>query len=562
MGSADGASELMRTPWLLYRSILGDLLRTTLLTTGVLVTVIAFGAAVPPLSRNLIGPGDLGQFLLLACVPMLQYAVPFAASFAAVSVYHRMSVDREVQAMEAAGLSVRRVLAPVLMLGGILLVGLLALVHLAAPTFWMSMQDLLARDAARLLVGAVSQGEGLRVGNLEIYADEAFLVPDPPETGARERLILSGVAAIELSRGAPRGEFTAEHAVIDVHQGEDGAILKLALMNATAQRADEQAVAVLPQVSPEAIDLGRSLAGDPKGLVLSDLLRARREPGEFRPMREAARPLEQDLRRLEAWECLARATKAGGEASFASAATDRGLRVRDASLEGESLQPAFRDRPIELEELVRGRVVRRAKVASAVVRLDPESGSRSAAPSFEVEVPPGTPAEEMVGGQARPGRWPARIGGLKLAGCEPAPLPTDPQALLAEARRVSESPGDDPARQRLAAEIAGASGGLAALADRFQLDIVARLNQRAAQPLAGLLLPLLGAILAMRSRASAPLGIFVLVFLPAIADMLLISSGEQMTRWGRPEGGLFMMWSTQVAILGLIALAWWRNARN
>ncbi|MGA1709405.1 MAG: LptF/LptG family permease, partial [Phycisphaerales bacterium] len=97
----------MRIPWLLHRSILGDLLRTTILVTTVLVTVIAFGAAVRPLAQNLLGPADLPRFLLLACVPMLQYALPFAAAFATVSVYHRMSVDREVQAMEAAGFPMR-----------------------------------------------------------------------------------------------------------------------------------------------------------------------------------------------------------------------------------------------------------------------------------------------------------------------------------------------------------------------------------------------------------------------------------------------------------------------
>ena len=228
----------MRTPWLLHRSILADLLRTTILVTTVLVTVIAFGAAVRPLAQNLLGPADLPRFLLLACVPMLQYALPFAAAFATVSVYHRMSVDREVQAMEAAGLSMRRIVFPAFALGLSLLVAMLALVHFAAPRFWIGMQDLLARDAARLLAAAVEQGEGIRVGDLEIYADEAMVSPDPPDTGARERLVLAGVAALELGGegGMPRTEFTAEHAVIDVHQGEAGAILKLVLINATVRR--------------------------------------------------------------------------------------------------------------------------------------------------------------------------------------------------------------------------------------------------------------------------------------------------------------------------------------
>ena len=51
-----------------------------------------------------------------------------------------------------------------------------------------------------------SRGEGILVGDLEIYADEAMVSPDPPDTGARERLVLAGVAALELGGegGMPR----------------------------------------------------------------------------------------------------------------------------------------------------------------------------------------------------------------------------------------------------------------------------------------------------------------------------------------------------------------------
>jgi lipopolysaccharide export LptBFGC system permease protein LptF len=553
----------MRIPWLLHRSILGDLLRTTILVTTVLVTVIAFGAAVRPLAQNLLGPADLPRFLLLACVPMLQYALPFAAAFATVSVYHRLSVDREVQAMESAGFPMRRIIVPALALGGMLLVAMLALVHFAAPRFWMSMQDLLARDAARLLAAAVEQGEGIQVGELEIYADEALVSPDPPDTGARERLVLAGVAALELGDGdgMPRTEFTAEHAVIDVHQGEAGAILKLVLINATVRRESEQAVAVLPQARPEAIDLGRSLAGDPKGLVLMDLLRARTEPEAFRPMREAAEPLNSALGRLDAWNCVDRALADGGSLEFESSGSGRTIVVGQARRSGASLVPIARGGRIALEERGADRVLRRTDVDRATLRLDEEPREGI---SFLLEVSAGTEAEELVGGSPRRGRWPQRLGGLHPIGCEPFETPSTVPTLLDHGRSIAarvEGSGDS-VKEETGRAIVAAANSLERAHERFQLDVLARQNQRAAQALAGLLLPLLAALVAVRSKASVSLGVFVIVFLPAIADMLLVSSGEQMTRWYRPEAGLATIWGAQGGLLLAIAIAWWSTTRR
>ena len=552
----------MRIPWLLHRSILGDLLRTTILVTSVLVTVIAFGAAVRPLAQNLLGPADLPRFLLLACVPMLQYALPFAAAFATVSVYHRLSVDREVQAMEAAGFPMRRIVFPALALGSMLLIAMLALVHFAAPRFWMGMQDLLARDAARLLAAAVEQGEGIRVGDLEIYADEALVSPDPPDTGARERLVLAGVAALELGGegGMPRTEFTAEHAVIDVHQGEAGAILKLVLINATVRREIEQAVAVLPQARPEAIDLGRSLAGDPKGLVFTELVRAKHEPEAFRPMREAAEPLHAALGRLEVCPCLDRSIAEEGRLEFEAAGSGRTVVVSGARRSGAALLPATRGGQVVLEERAGERLLRRATVDRVALRLDDDPDEPT---SFLLDVSAGLEAEEFVGGKPRRGRWPQRIGGLHPVACEPVGRPEPVLEFVEHGRTVaSQVEGStDPVQAQAAGVITSAAGALERAHERFQLDVLARQNQRLAQALAGLLLPLLASLVAVRSKASVSLGVFVIVFLPAIADMLLISSGEQMTRWDRPEAGLSTIWITQAGLLLAIAIAWW-NARR
>ena len=71
-------------PLLLYRYVLRDLLRVMLLTTAVLVTVIAFGAAIKPLTNDqLLTAAQAAKYIGLAIVPMLQFALPFSAGFAA-----------------------------------------------------------------------------------------------------------------------------------------------------------------------------------------------------------------------------------------------------------------------------------------------------------------------------------------------------------------------------------------------------------------------------------------------------------------------------------------------
>src|SRR4030095_1077226 len=105
-------------PWLLYRMMLVDLLRVIGLTAGVLVTVIAFGATIKPLTNDrLLEASQTFKYLLAVMLPMLQFALPFAAGFGATLALHRMTADNEIQAMAVSGLSYRRIIVPIIALG-------------------------------------------------------------------------------------------------------------------------------------------------------------------------------------------------------------------------------------------------------------------------------------------------------------------------------------------------------------------------------------------------------------------------------------------------------------
>ena len=92
-------------PWMLYRYFMGELLRVFLLSATVLVLVVAFGAAIKPLAGDdLAGPLQVAKYITLAIVPMLQFAIPFSAGFAATLVMHRYTADNEILAASVSGL--------------------------------------------------------------------------------------------------------------------------------------------------------------------------------------------------------------------------------------------------------------------------------------------------------------------------------------------------------------------------------------------------------------------------------------------------------------------------
>jgi hypothetical protein len=77
-----------------------------------------------------------------------------------------------------------------------------------------------------------------------------------------------------------------------------------------------------------------------------------------------------------------------------------------------------------------------------------------------------------------------------------------------------------------------------------------------------LLLLLLGPILAMQLRNSQPLVVYMWAFLPALLDLVLISSGSSMIRAGSVLLGLTLLWSGNGFLLLFIFVGYARLARH
>ncbi len=165
-------------PFTLWRATLADMLRLAALSTAVLVMVIALAATVKPLSDGALRAADLLRFVGLMVVPMMAYALPFAAGFASTLVYHRIAAEREAIAAYAAGISHKSLVFPALV--GAVCAGLMlaALTHQIIPGFLQAAQRLITVDVARLLTQEIERGKSVRLHN----PSSACNVPSPSRT--------------------------------------------------------------------------------------------------------------------------------------------------------------------------------------------------------------------------------------------------------------------------------------------------------------------------------------------------------------------------------------------
>lgn len=537
-------------PWLLYRYVLGELLRTILLATGVLVAVIAFGATVKPLASGKLAPVDVAKYVALAIVPMLQFALPFAAGFGSTIVMHRLVNDNEVLACAASGVSYRRFLLPVFGLGLAITLFLLVLVYFVVPRFWVLMQQAVTEDIARLFDRAVDERGAFVLGNLQIYAEGLDIIPSPPDTGASRRLVLRRVAAAELSdTGEIVTDVTARHAVVDIYERPEGSFIMLAMEDTVAFNRQDNSLARTDVIAPQRpILLPETLADKPKFMSLGRILEIRRDPDSFREVKRQKQRLADALAKFAALKEL-RQGLAQGAVVFETLHGAGRYVVRADRLQAETLT-RLGAAPIEVIELVGDHEVRRLACATATVTL--------------------TQTEELG----------LRLG-LQLRDClETRPDDADmPPIRRAEVTIVDLRPPGEPATElevlpssrllALAAEPARVDRDVAAAVRHLEFELedigyetTARLNQRAALATTGLLLVMLGSLLALVMRNALPLTIYLLAFLPSILDMLLIAGGEQTIRDNKLTVGAAVMWSGNalLALLSLIAYA--RLKRN
>ena len=543
-------------PWILFRHFLLELSKVLLLTTVIIVVVVAFGAVIKPLTGNLLGPGGILKYIFLAMVPMLQYALPFSAGFAATIVTHRFASDNEVQAMSVSGISYPVILLPQMFLGVVLTIFMFFLVQTAIPRFLGLMCDVITHDAAQVFVSTIRSGEPFRAGNFMIFADR-IAMDDTVTDRSMQRVRMEGVAAIEIDAAGKLGtEFVARSGSADLYTTQSDLIVNVAFRDATVLRPGESTVAFmsLVQPMPTLIDVGWERS--PKYLPWSELLGVVRDPSKGAMVVIEQNRLEKSIAPALLIEQLGAELAKSGSARLFCKEANRIYEIHDAMLGGNGLIPIPPAKRFTVIELEGQNPLREAATVSA--QLIATVNADGAAGSSLLDLVLNEPRTRSLRAEDdRVVRWPSRIVGLSN---ENDRIALSSQESMDAVRRISMQTSPPlnayaPVAKSFVSRIEHA------MSVTFY-EALSHIWMRFAQPISVLLMLVLGGILAIWRRNSLPLTIFLLAFIPAIANVLFVASGQSILRSSKVGFGLTVMWMGNAILFALILGIGRRMARR
>ena len=559
-----------RPPTTLWRATAADLFKLVAMSTVVLVSVIAFAATVKPLSDGTLQAGDLLRFMLLAMVPMLAYALPFAAGFAATLVYHRIAGDNEATAAHASGISHRSLLAPAMAVALSLAVGLAALNEFVIPRFLQEMQRIITVDLARLLAQEIQRGKAVRVSGMMVYADSARRAVPDPSSGATDYLLLAKMAAVETDpAGEPVTEVTANIGRLwlfpvagDAVSGDEDEAgrppmsrVLMRLENAVIARGDE-ALGVARDYFEIDWIVPNAFRDNPKYLTMFELARLKEHPERMNFIELRRRDLVYALAGYEAMRSIDRGLRSGREVRLAD---DRG---RELVLRGSGIEPdggAWRIIPLPATpegpgqvqaELIRGAEGGRGRtlMISREARLVIDRGPDQANRTFELRLEMKRARTRDLGGDQNAAAERAEIA---VTGFKPVPDPAaaylrmQSRDLLEESVPVLASESPDPLVRDAARE-------LDRRLDRLAVAVLSKQNERMALAVSCAVMVLTGAVTALRFSRKLPLTVYLWTFFPAVATLVTISGGQQLMERSLVTG-ILMMWS---GVAGLLIYTW------
>lgn len=555
--------------WTLWRAILIEFWRLLLLSAGILVTVMAFAATVQPLAEGKLTADQALRFMRYAIPPMLAYTLPFAGGFAATLAYHRFVVDNEVTAAHAGGVSHRRVLLPVVLSGLLLGGGLMYLNDRVIPNYLLSMERLITRDVARLMVNSLRQGQAARIGNTEIHADLVDERRPEADSAVREQYLIAGVAMVETdAAGAVTLDGTARAAWIQLMpvwalNAEDRArigdevdtavIIKFVDMTVHRDGAPQSAdLFVLP-----AIPITNVFRDNPKFYSGATLRAIERDPGILTTVDRRRVELARMLAGTRAFTAFAEDLRAGRTLEL-NGPDGTTLRVLGAGLRQEggrwSVTPLRETGLVEVD--VTGPDGRSDRLSAANARLSVQTpaendplGDRSSGTAsrfvLDLEEVRVREAGTRIAQTAYRDLWPNEDPMAAL-------LALDLDELLLEAAK--EGPADADTRVGLGVR------DLTRAMEQARNKAYAKRHERWAMSVSCVVMVTLGAVMAMHLKRTTPLVVYLWSFFPALSSLILLDAGGQVI--GRHGAvGVPVMWGAVVGLAGLAFLVYRRLSR-
>lgn len=565
----------MRVPWTLLRQITLELWRYVLLITVVVVLVMAFGATTQHYAKGQLSAVDTLKFMLLASVPMLAYAIPFAGALAATLTYHRMAQDRELMAAQAGGMSLWAMLAPTLTAGLLLTATLVVLTEQVIPRFLQRMGEVASGQAAGLITRAIDRGEAIQIEGYLLYADRVI---SPPVTSpsVQAHLVLLGAHLIKIDeQGEIASWGAAATADLWIYKPKELTADELALP-ARQRGRSERVSEVIYRVRDAVGDGGRmsgvrmeeysstwtmpSGTGDhPKYLTWSEMRRVAQDPDPMGPIDAARRDLAYHLAlRFVIGHIVdqlrtGRSVRLKGPDGSELVLRAGGILWNDEQKTWELKPP--RNQPITIE---RFRPV--ADGTREYDRFELGSGTIDTALTGD---PMNRGLELTLHGKAvraalaeRPASD-AFVGGVReQASFGPLLVEDDPvsrmlamgstELLAAVDAHQRRWGGEDPF---LRAPLRDLQGRI----DKLRKQILSKQHERMAMSLTGILLAIAGAVAALRLQEAPPLAAYLGSFLPALLLVVLITTGQQMVDdYGRV--GVPLLWAGPLAMAVAAAL--------
>lgn len=558
-------------PRILWRHTLATLWRLLLLTTGVLVTVLAFAASIRPVAGGELSPTDALRFIALALIPMSAYALPFACAFASTLTYHRLATDLELSAAQASGLSLRVLLVPAAVTGLAVAGGLAALNELVIPRYLRAMQEVVKSDFARLITNAIQRGRSVELNELIVTADSAQALTPDPASGATDHVVLLRMVAVRVDRqGRVRDEISATRADVWMfpewrangapaarRRGEGNMAVVLRVDDAVG--LDQNSNLVLTSGQEWALMVPGTLKDDPKFLTFGELRRLRDDPDQMNWIEARRRELALALGRVAAPKELRRRLDTRGEVEFRDGAGQRvvvrasGLAQLDPASDAWTLIPAVASGTIEVE-LHRGGSGPGASWSARVGRLTPRISTEGVRRdlTFVLELEDAVSSGLGAGSGAQ--------GRVVRAGLTPVPDPmvdllAEPSpALVPRARAEAELSPAGSALRRAYEGLVGQIRGL-------EREILSKQHERMALAASCLVMVLTGAVTAVRLSHSQPLTVYLWTFFPALLAIITIAGGQNMTHNAGPIG-LVLLWSGVAALLGYTLVVYLLLARH
>lgn len=198
---------------ILNRYLITDFMRSFLLTLAVFTFILCLGAlfkAIDILSQDKGTLASIGLLLVYTIPYVLTFTIPMSTLTACLLLFGRMSMDGEISALRASGISIWQIITPILFSSVILSFVCLFINYELSPRCYQATKELLLDISMTAPIDLLKEGEFRAIGNHHMCVER--------KEGDR----LYGVIVHETEDGRKTRDIQAAQAIIEARESLDG----------------------------------------------------------------------------------------------------------------------------------------------------------------------------------------------------------------------------------------------------------------------------------------------------------------------------------------------------